>query len=202
VPVRRAAALVATALALLGCKKTERRDDAVAASGAPPPVPSIDAAAPARDLEAEAADRAMQAITVGAVRGESLLGFAPTSLAGVARSDLLDHPFAVAAAYQLPDGQHANLDVKNSFRRGGIDLEDQLMRACKRAEKVAGHVACVIVKPDRTAFHWDLADRLTVDLSAPDEKLARRMAKELPLTELAALSRAESTPAPETTPSP
>lgn len=180
-------------VALAACKTSSEPDKLPVPE--PPPAIAIDAAERAPiDPEAAEAERLMQAMTAGAVDGAQLMRFAPETLAGVTRSDRLEQVFAVAAAYQLDNGTYANLDIKNSFRRGGIDLEDQLMRACKRSEKVAGHQACVIVKPDRASFHWDLPDRLTVDLSAPDEKLARKMAAELPLAEIAALSKAPSEP--------
>lgn len=181
------------ALALAACKQ----EPAAEKLPVPEPPAAIDAAAPeaARvDPEAAEASRQMEAMTAGAVDGARLMAFAPARLAGIERSHRLEQVFAVAASYQLDDGTYANLDIKNSFRRGGIELEDALMRACKRTEKVAGHVACVIVKPDRTSFHWDLPDRLTVDLSAPTEELARTMAAELPLGEIATLSKAPTEP--------
>lgn len=182
---------LAVVIALAACRKSGEPEKLPVPE---PPVAAIDAAAPAVDPEAVEAERQMQEMTRGAVDGSRLMQFAPATLAGITRSNRLEQVFAVAAAYQLDDGTYANLDIKNSFRRGGIDLEDQLMRACKRTEKVGGHVACVIVKPDRASFHWDIPDRLTVDLSAPDEKLLREMAAELPLAEIAALSKAPAEP--------
>jgi hypothetical protein len=183
--------IFAIVVVVAACKKSGEADKLPVPE---PPVAAIDAAAPP-DLEAAEADRAMEAMTQGAIDGSILMKFAPATLAGVTRSNRLEQVFAVAAAYELDNGTYANLDIKNTFRRGGVDLEDQLMRACKRTEKVGGHVACVIVKADRASFHWDLPDRLTVDLSAPDEKLLRKMAAELPLGEIAALSKAPTEPA-------
>jgi hypothetical protein len=185
--------LVAVGIAIGGCKKSGEPDKLPVPE---PPVAATDDAATAAAIDPEAAEaeRLMQEMTRGAVDGSRLMGFAPATLAGVTRSHRHEQVFAVAAAYELDGGGYANLDIKNSFRRGGIDLEDQLMRACKRSEQVAGHVACVIVKPDRASAHWDLPDRLTVDLSAPDEKLLRQMAAELPLADIAALSKAPSDP--------
>jgi hypothetical protein len=185
--VKRALAIV---IVLAACKKEPEPEKLPVPE--PPVAAEIDASRV--DPEAAEADRAMEAMTQGAVDGSMLMKFAPATLAGVTRSNRLEQVFAVAAAYQLDNGEYANLDIKNSFRRGGVDLEDQLMRACKRTEKIGGHLACVIVKTDRAAFHWDLPDRLTVDLSAPDEKLLRKMAAELPLGEIAALSKAPSEP--------
>ncbi len=179
--------------ALVACKQ--------AGSGSGPPPRTDAAAAPvvvdaAPDPEAAEAERVLEEMTAGAIDGGELMGFVPASLAGVERSNRVEQVFAVAAAYQLDDGSYANLDIKNSFRRGGIDLEDQLMRACKKSEPVAGYVACVVIRGDRTSFHWDLKDRITVDLSAPDGKLARTMANELPLAALAKLSAAATSPVP------
>ncbi len=190
----KARAIAAAALAFAACK----REPAAEKLPVPePPTTAADAAtvdASLVDPEAAEASRQMEAMTAGAVDGARLMRFAPERLAGIDRSHRLEQVFAVAASYQLDDGTYANLDIKNTFRRGGIELEDALMRACKRTEKVAGHVACVIVKPDRTAFHWDLPDRLTVDLSAPTEKLARKMAGDLPLADIAELSKAPTDP--------
>ena len=182
------------ALAVGACKKSGEPDKLPVPD---PPAAAVDAAAPEPepvDPEAAEAERLMKEMTQGALDGSILMKFAPATLAGVTRSNRLEQVFAVAAAYQLDDGTYANLDIKNTFRRGGVDLEDQLMRACKRTEKVGGHTACVIRRDDRASFHWDLPDRLTVDLSAPDEKLLRKMAAELPLAEIAELSKAPTEP--------
>ncbi len=186
----RLAVLVVSCVAVTGCKKARERGEPA------PKVPDASVLADAVPIDPEAveAERLLKEMTAGAVDGSILMKFAPASLAGVTRSHRLEQVFAVNAAYQLDDGSYANLDIKNSFRNGGIDLEDQLMRACKRPEQVEGHPACVIVKPDRASFHWDLAPRITVDLSAPDEQLLRKMAKELPLAEMAALSAAPPEP--------
>jgi hypothetical protein len=185
--------LVLAMVALAACKTSSEPDKLPVPE--PTPIVTIDAAVREPvDEEAAEAERLMQEMTAGAVDGAQLMRFAPETLAGLTRTNRLEQVFAVAAAYELGNGTYANLDIKNSFRRGGIDLEDQLMRACKRPEKVAGYTACVIVKPDRASFHWDLPDRLTVDLSAPSEKLARKMAAELPLAEVATLSKAASEP--------
>jgi hypothetical protein len=188
--MRTLAALIVSGLAVAGCKKARERSEP------DPKVPDASVLADAAPIDPEAAEaeRLFKEMTAGAVDGSILMKFAPATLAGVTRSNRLEQVFAVNAAYQLDDGSYANLDIKNSFRNGGIDLEDQLMRACKRPERVEGHTACVIVKPGRASFHWDLAPRITVDLSAPDEKLLRRMAKELPLAELAVLSASPPEP--------
>ncbi len=130
-------------------------------------------------------------VTTGAIPGEELVALAPVSLAGIARTQLLDQAFAVAAAYRLPNG-YANLDIQNTFHRGrgNTELEDFFAKSCKVKEKVAGFVACVRVEPNRASVRWYLPDRLTVTLSAPEEKLVRRMADALPLVALAKLSAA------------
>jgi hypothetical protein len=128
-------------------------------------------------------------VTTGAIPGNELVAFAPGNLAGVARTQLLEQAFAVAAAYQLPSG-YANLDIQNTFHRGkgSTELEDYFAKSCKVKEKVTGFVACVRVTPDRASLRWYLPDRLTVTLSAPGEKLVRQMAAALPLGALAQLS--------------
>lgn len=188
------AAVLAASIVTLGCKQQEAAPEKLPVPEPPPPAPAPVERAPP-DPEAAEAERLMQEMTRGALDGSRLMRFAPATLAGITRSHRDEQVFAVAAAYELDGGGgYANLDIKNSFRRGGIDLEDQLMRACKRTEKIAGHAACLIVKPDRASAHWDLPDRLTVDLSAPDEQLLRKMAAELPLAEIAELSKAPSDP--------
>src|SRR5262245_11102202 len=107
--------MIAIVMLLVACKK-EREPDKLPV----PEPPGIDAARV--DQEAAEADRAMEAMTQGAVDGSILMKFAPATLAGVTRSQRLEQVFAVAAAYELDNGGYANLDIKNSFRRGGVDL--------------------------------------------------------------------------------
>lgn len=178
----RIALLVVLALAA-GCKKKVER-----APEPPPLVPPPDADTREDDQYQAEAEEAYDKITAGAVPGEELEVFAPASLGGVARTNTLPQAFAIAAAYRLDGDAYANLDIKNTFRRGGMTAEDHTMSSCARKEEVAGHLACVRITADRVSFHWDLKDRLTVDLSAPDEALARKMALDLPLVEIAALS--------------
>jgi hypothetical protein len=168
-----------------GCKKKVERER----EPAPAPVAEAPDADTREDDQYRAeAEAAYDNITAGAVPGEQLDGFAPAMLGGVARTNTLPQAFAIAAAYRLDGDAYANLDIKNTFRRGGLTAEDHAMSSCARKEQVAGHVACVRLTADRASFHWDLPDRLTVDLSAPDEALARKMAQDLPLAEIAALS--------------
>jgi hypothetical protein len=53
---------------------------------------------------------------------------------------------------------------------------------------VQGFKACVRIEADRTSVRWYLPDRLSVTLSAPTEAMARKMAADLPLKQLASLS--------------
>lgn len=178
---------IALALALVlaaGCKKKVEREREPAPVAAAP----IDADTREDDQYQAEADEAYDKITAGAVPGEELDGFAPAMLGGVARSNTLPQAFAIGAAYRLDGDEYANLDIKNTFRRGGLTVEDHVMDTCPRKEEVAGYTACVRIMADRASFHWDLPDRLSVNLSAPDEALARKMAKDLPLAEIAALS--------------
>ena len=145
---------------------------------------------------ADGVQRAADEMTAGAVPGEQLKPFVPAKLAGVAQSDRLDYPWSQAAAYKLPDGGYANLDIQNTFHRGTHDtsLEDGNQsnpKLCPKREKVRGFIACVDVRPASdggTAIRWYLPDRLTVRIAAPTEKLARAMAAELPIAALAKLS--------------
>lgn len=133
----------------------------------------------------------MDEFTAGAIPGEQLKPLAPPKLGGTARTQLHPQAFTVIAAYDL-GGTYANLDIKNTYHRGKRDtsLEDMFARQCPRIEKVGGFAACVRVSPDRASLHWYLPDRLTVDLSAPDEAVVRKMAADLPLARIAALSAA------------
>jgi hypothetical protein len=146
---------------------------------------------------AQAADDPAKAeydrMTKGAVPREQLLPLVPQKLAGFARTDLLDYPFSSSAAYKLDGGRYANLDLQNTFLRGSGDssLVDLARRMCPKTEKVNGFDACVRIEPGRASLHWYLPDRLTVDLSSPDEALTRKMAAELPLKDLARLSAAK-----------
>jgi hypothetical protein len=126
----------------------------------------------------------------GAIAGTELAPFAPVKLGGTARSNVLEQAYAVGAAYALDGGAYVNLDIKNTFARslGESMIEARLAEECLTTEMIAGHAACIRVEPERTAIHWHLPDRLTVDLAAPDEATARKCAAELRLKDLAALS--------------
>lgn len=134
--------------------------------------------------------------TQGAVPAEQIRPLVPKQLAGIAPSNSLDYPWAVAIAYKLPDGTYANLDIQNTFHRGQQDtaiedLNSSSPRLCPKKEKVTGYVACVRVDTPPNggaAIRWYLPDRLTVRIAAPTEALARKMAADLPIAKLAALS--------------
>ena len=135
-------------------------------------------------------------MTDGAVPGEKIKPLVPKKLAGLEASHALDYPWSYAAAYTLPEGGYANLDIQNTFHRGTKDtsLEDRNQASksmCPKKEKLGGFMACVSVQSDGTAIRWYLPDRLTVRIAAPTEKLTRKMAGELPIAKLAKLSAAK-----------
>jgi hypothetical protein len=140
-----------------------------------------------------AATAGAEDMTQGAIPGAELVAFAPAKVAGIARSNLLDQAFAVAAAYKLESG-YLNLDIQNTFHRGtrNTSIEDLYLgnkKLCGTREKVSGYAACVRVGEDgKTVIHWYLPDRLKVSVAAPTEKLARAMAADLPIAALAKLS--------------
>jgi hypothetical protein len=135
-------------------------------------------------------------MTDGAVPAEKIKPLMPKKLAGYEPSHVLDYPWSYAAAYTV-DGGYANLDIHNTFHRATKDtrIEDDNAsnkRLCPKKERVTGFTACVSVEDGgRTAIRWYLADRLTVRIAAPTEKLARKMAAELPIAKLAKLSAAK-----------
>src|SRR5262249_7870199 len=107
--------------------------------------------------------------------------------------NLLDYPWAMGAAYKAGD-RYYNLDIKNTFHRGkaGDDsLEKMMQEHCPKTVTIGGYEACLRVSTGRASLHWYLPDRLTVDLAASDEATVRKLATELPLAKLAALSRAK-----------
>jgi hypothetical protein len=131
-------------------------------------------------------------MTAQSVPGTALVPFVPATLAGVARSHLLDQAFGVAAAYDMGGAKYLNLDIGNTFQREtGSDLEQMFDRTCERNEVIGGHRGCVRVSEDRASIHWYLPDRLKVDLAAPDEKTLRAAVKDIPLAKLAELSAAK-----------
>jgi hypothetical protein len=176
--------VLAAGVAVGGCK--DRREPKLERTGSgsgssrvelePPPPPPAE-------------DPAFVELTRGAVPGSELVRFAPASLVGVARTNLLEQAFAVAAAYQLPGGAYLNLDVQNTFRRGGSTLADDLATRCKEVDEIGGYAACVRRDGGRFSAHWDLKDRLTATLSGPDEAQVRAAAAELPLKAISAVSR-------------
>lgn len=179
------------ALAACGSKHDEPQAKPVAAPIEPP------AAAPAAPATAEPSHDEIEAeaakMTRDAIPGPELAPFVPDPLGGIALSNRLDQAFAYGAAYKLPDGGYANLDIQNTFIRGTGD--DSLVHLtldshtlCPKTETIAGGKACVKVEPDRTRLYWYLPDRLTVTLSAPTEALARKMAGGLRIADLAKLS--------------
>ena len=144
-----------------------------------------------------AASPAAAEMTDGAVPAEQIKPLVPKKLAGLAASHALDYPWSVAAAYTLPDGGYANLDIQNTFHRGtkNTSIEDRNQTSktlCPKKEKLGGYMACVSVEGDGSAaIRWYLPDRLTVRIAAPSEKLTRKMASELPIAKLAKLSAAK-----------
>lgn len=134
--------------------------------------------------------------THGAVPAEQISALVPKRLGGIEPSNSLDYPWSVAIAYKLPDGKYANLDIQNTFHRGLHDtsLEDMNNSSpslCPKKQKVTGYIACVrttAAPAGGTAIRWYLPDRLTVRIAAPTEELARKMAADLPIAKLAALS--------------
>lgn len=139
---------------------------------------------------------ALADMTEGAVPAAQIKPLVPEKLAGIEPSHALDYPWAVANAYQLPEGGYANLDIQNTFHRGSHntsleDMNNSNASLCPKKERINGYVACVKVaaKSDGgTAIRWYLPDRLTVRIAAPTEELARKMAADLPIGKLAALS--------------
>ena len=135
-------------------------------------------------------------MTDGAVPAEKITPLIPKKLAGYAPSQVLDYPWSHVAAYTV-DGGYANLDILNTFHRASKDtsLEDrnqQNKALCPKKERVNRFMACIAVEADgHTAIRWYLPDRLTVRIAAPTEKLARKMAGELPIAKLAKLSAAK-----------
>lgn len=148
-------------------------------------------------LVAGTAASAAAEMTDGAVPGEKIKALVPKKLAGLAASHALDYPWSYAAAYTLPEGGYANLDIQNTFHRGTKDtsMEDRNQASktmCPKKEKLGGFMACVRVDADGSAaIRWYLPDRLTVRIAAPSEKLTRKMAGELPIAKLAKLSAAK-----------
>lgn len=142
---------------------------------------------------ADEATDASAAMTRDALPGAKLKSLTPEKLGGAARTHLLVHPWAVAAAYRVGAGFY-NLDIKNTFHRGsgGDDTIEKLIRQnCRKPVTVGGHAACLRVSEGRASLHWYLPDRLTVDLAASDEATVRKLGSELPMGKLAALSRAK-----------
>jgi hypothetical protein len=144
-----------------------------------------------------AASPAAADMTDGAVPAEQIKPLVPKKLAGLEASNVLDYPWSFAAAYKLPDGGYANLDIQNTFHRGSknTSVEDNYQSSkalCPKKEKLGGFMACVNVQSDGSAaIRWYLPDRLTVRIAAPNEKLTRKMASELPIAKLAKLSAAK-----------
>lgn len=158
----------------------------------PKPVEPAAAEAESKAAQDPYADDAAR-MTRGSIPGGQLTPFVPDKLGGIARSHGDEKPWGWTAAYKLPDGGYANLDILATFIRATGD--DSLVRLtldspklCPKKEKVSGETACVRVQADRTTLFWYLPDRLTVTLSSPTEALARKMAADLPIRDLAKLS--------------
>lgn len=133
-------------------------------------------------------------MTDGAVPAEQIKPLVPHKLGGVEPYQALDYPWAVAIAYKLPDGHYANLDIQNTFHRSTHDttLEDLNNKSpssmCPKKETISGYVACVKIGDGSASIRWYLPDRLTVRVAAPTEDTVRKMAADLPIAKLAALS--------------
>jgi hypothetical protein len=174
------------------------KHDAPATTTAPSPVESqpnaIEPKAPPGAAESDDPNAAAYArMTRGSIPGDQLAPYVPERIGGVAISNPLPGAWAASAAYQLPDGGYANLDIKNTFIRATGDdslvkLNLDSPKLCPTKQNVAGTMACVRVDRDRTTIFWYLPDRLTVTLSAPTEALTRKMALDLRIAELAKLS--------------
>jgi hypothetical protein len=131
----------------------------------------------------------------GAIPGERLAALIPAKAGGIGLYQPFDQAFAAGGAYLVGPDQYANLDIQNTFHRGGqstsrVDFNLTNKELCPKRQKIAGFMACLRVKGDRTTLFWYLPDRLTVTLSAPSEKLARAMAADLKLAAIAKLSAA------------
>jgi hypothetical protein len=186
--------LALIAIASAGCRGDKPKVQERSAPIAPEPAPER----PRVDEPSQAEiQREADEMTAGSVPGETLLKFIPTKLGGIARSNLLDQVWASGAAYKLPDGSYANLDIQNTFHRGSHDTSIEELNAgpslCPTKETLQGHSACIKVRPKSdggTSIRWYLPDRLSVRIAAPTEELARKMAAELPIAELAKLAAA------------
>ncbi len=125
------------------------------------------------------------------IEGRLLEQFAPATLAGhplvdpmtgrVAGARRLVQPGGVEAAYGLEGGAYANLSFGNTYGRTPYIIE-----ACEEWEPIGAHRACVSTATERVSLRWAFSQRVMVTLAAPDRATAVRLARALPLDEIAA----------------
>lgn len=170
-----------------------------AAPARPPPPPAVTTPAPdARTATTDAGpatttvDAAVTAAATEPLTGDQLAPFVPVALGGVPRHTLGVKAYGVLGSFKLGTDpavldDYYGVDISSTFEHGQLDsVETNRAAMCPHFEVLTGARACVWAGSRGGYFaHWHLANRLVVDLSAPDEATLRAWAAELRIADIA-----------------
>lgn len=110
------------------------------------------------------------------------MSIVPEHVAGLARTNVHEAAGYVISRYKLPNDVFATVAVRHS----NADFEATYAKVYgSQREQVEGFTAYVIPIEDEYLLHWHLPNDITIEVSAPDEKLARQIASELGIAKIA-----------------